>query len=185
MARKLFVLVAVIGLLVGTASAQDVDARAALQASMKAMGGENLKTVEYSGAGTTSLIGQQYAVEGGWPTIEIADYTRAIDYDAKWSREDYTRRQGSYPTFGRVPVADTRVTSIVSGAYAWDVQNNMPAPLTRGYLDGVPFNELRQLELAITPTASSRRGWPRKTPMRSRSATSARPTSASRSLASG
>jgi hypothetical protein len=151
MVRKLVVLVAVIGLLVGTASAQDVDARAALQASMKAMGGENLKTVEYSGAGSTSLIGQQYAVDGGWPTIEIADYTRAIDYDAKWSREDYTRRQGSYPTFGRVPLADTRVTSIVNGAYAWDVQNNMPVPLTRGYLDGVPFNDLRQLELAITP----------------------------------
>ncbi|MDO8793492.1 MAG: MBL fold metallo-hydrolase [Vicinamibacterales bacterium] len=149
--RKLLVLVAVIGLLVGNASAQEVDARAALQASMKAMGGENLKTVEYSGVGFTSLIGQQFAVEGGWPTIEIANYTRSIDYDAKWSREDYTRRQGNYPTFGRVPLADTRVTSIVSGAYAWDITNNMPVPLTRGYLDGVPFNELRQLELAITP----------------------------------
>ena len=151
MVRKLLVLVAVIGLLVGTASAQEVDARAALQASMKAMGGENLKTVEFSGAGFTSLIGQQFAVEGGWPTIEIADYTRAIDYDARWSREDYTRRQGSYPTFGRVPLADTRVTSIVSGAYAWDVRDSMPVPLTRPYLDGAPFGELRQLELAITP----------------------------------
>jgi glyoxylase-like metal-dependent hydrolase (beta-lactamase superfamily II) len=27
----------------------------------------------------------------------------------------------------------------------------MPIPLTRGYLDGISFNELRQLELAITP----------------------------------
>ena len=27
----------------------------------------------------------------------------------------------------------------------------MPVPLTRPYLDGVPFNDLRQLELAITP----------------------------------
>jgi len=151
MVRKLLALVAVIGLLVGTASAQEVDARAVLQASMKAMGGENLKTVEYSGAGFTSLVGQQFAVDGGWPTIEIADYTRTIDYDARWSREDYTRRQGSYPTFGRVPIADTRVTSIVSGAYAWDVRENMPVPLTRPYLDGAPFGELRQLELAITP----------------------------------
>ncbi len=151
MVRTLLVLMAVIGLLVGNASAQEVDARAALQASMKAMGGENVKTVEYSGAGFTSLIGQQFAVEGGWPTIEIADYTRAIDYDAKWSREDYTRRQGNYPAFGRVRLADTRVTSIVSGAYAWDVRDNMPVPLTRPYLDGAPFNELRQLELAITP----------------------------------
>ena len=149
--RKLLVLVALAGLFATTASAQDVDARAALQASAKAMGTDNVRTVEYSGAGFTSLIGQQYAVDAGWPTIEIADYTRAIDYEAKWSREDYTRRQGTYPTFGRVPLADTRVTSIVSGAYAWDVVNNMPVPLTRPYLDGAPFNELRQLELAITP----------------------------------
>ena len=151
MVRQLLVLVALIGLLVGNASAQEVDARAALQAAMKAMGGETLKTVEYSGAGFTSLIGQQFAVEGGWPTIEIANYTRAIDYDARWSREDYTRRQGSYPTFGRVPLADTRVTSIISGAFAWDVRDNVPVPLTRPYLDGAPFGELRQLELAITP----------------------------------
>jgi glyoxylase-like metal-dependent hydrolase (beta-lactamase superfamily II) len=134
------------------ASAQEVDARAALLASQKAMGSEHLKSVEYSGAGFTSLIGQQFAVDGGWPTIEVADYTRAIDYDAKWSREDYTRRQGNYPTFGRVPLADTRVTSIVSGAYAWDVRPDGTAvPLTRPYLDGAPFGELRQLELAITP----------------------------------
>ena len=151
MVRTLLLLVVVVGLSVGTAAAQEVDARAALDASMKAMGGENLRTVEYAGAGFTSLIGQQFAVDGGWPTIEIADYTRAIDYDARWSREDYTRRQGSYPTFGRVPLADTRVTSIASGAYAWDVRDNMPVPLTRPYLDGAPFGELRQLEIAITP----------------------------------
>src|ERR1051325_7120251 len=150
--KPLVIVVAVvIGMIARSASAQEVDARAALQASMKAMGGENLKPVEYSGAGSPSLIGQQYAVEGGWPTLEIANYTRAIDSEARWSREDYTRRQGNYPTFGRVPVADTPVTSIVSGAYAWDVRDNMPVPLTRPYLDGAPYGELRQLEIAITP----------------------------------
>ena len=93
MVRQLLVVGVVMGLLGGgTASAQEVDARAALQASVKAMGTEKVKTVEYAGGGFTSLIGQQYAVDGGWPTIEVANYTRAIDYDAKWSREDYTRR---------------------------------------------------------------------------------------------
>jgi hypothetical protein len=133
------------------ASAQEVDARAALQASLKAMGGGNLKTIEISGAGSSSLIGQQYSVDGNWPQFEVANYTRAIDFDAKWSREDYIRRQGNFPTFGRVPMAEQRITAIVSGSYAWDVRDNMPVPLTRPYLDGVPYNELRQLELAITP----------------------------------
>ena len=135
----------------GRMFAQEVDARAALLASLKAMGGENLKTIEIAAAGSTSLIGQQYSVEGNWPQIQIADYTRAIDFDAKWSREDYTRRQGNFPTFGRVPLADTKVTAIVSGQYAWDMTDGKPVTLTRGYLDGIPYNELRQLELAITP----------------------------------
>ena len=151
MARRLSILAAVLGLSAGTAFAQAVDARAALMASLKAMGADNLKTIEIAAAGSTSLIGQQYSIEGNWPQIQIADYTRAIDFDAKWSREDYTRRQGNFPTFGRVPIADQRVTAIVSGSSAWDIQNGMPVPLTRGYLDGISFNDLRQLELAITP----------------------------------
>jgi glyoxylase-like metal-dependent hydrolase (beta-lactamase superfamily II) len=151
MVRRLYVFVVVVALSTGAAAAQEVDARAALQASLKAMGGEQLKTIEYSGAGTSSLIGQQYSVNGGWPTYEVADYTRAIDYEARWSREDYTRRQGNFPTFGRVPMAEQRITAVVHGAYAWDIRDNAPVPLTRGYLDGIPFGELRQLEIAITP----------------------------------
>ena len=90
MARRLLVVAAVLGLSIGTAFAQQVDARAALLASMKAMGGENLRTIEITGAGASSLIGQQYSIEGNWPQFEVADYTRTIDFDAKWSREDYT-----------------------------------------------------------------------------------------------
>jgi hypothetical protein len=137
--------------MVAAPSAQSADARAALLASLKAMGGENLRTLVITGAGSSSLIGQQYDLNGNWPQFEVADYTRAIDFDAGWSREDYTRRQGSFPTFGRVPMADQRVTAIVRGNYAWDMRDTTPVPLTRPYLDGVPWNELRQLELAITP----------------------------------
>jgi hypothetical protein len=151
MVRTLSVLFALFGLSVGTAVAQEVDARTALLASVKAMGADKLKTIEITGAGSSSLIGQQYAVDGNWPQFEVVGYTRAIDFDAKWSREDYTRRQGNFPTFGRVAMPEQRITAIVSGAYAWDLRDGMPVPLTRPYLDGVPFNELRQLELAITP----------------------------------
>jgi glyoxylase-like metal-dependent hydrolase (beta-lactamase superfamily II) len=151
MVRRLSILVVLLALSAASASAQQVDARAALQASLVAMGGDRLKTIEIAAAGSSSLIGQQYSIDGNWPQFEVANYTRAIDFDARWSREDYTRRQGSFPTFGRVPMAEQRVTAIVSGGYAWDVRDGMPVPLTRPYLDGVPNNELRQLELAITP----------------------------------
>jgi len=151
MVRRLSILAVLFGLSYGTAFAQEVDARAALTASLKAMGGENLKTIEIAAGGSSSLIGQQYSIEGNWPQFQVADYVRAIDFDAKWSREDYTRRQGTFPAFGRVPMAEQRITAIVSGSYAWDIQNGMPVPVTRPYLDGIAVNELRQLELAITP----------------------------------
>ena len=156
MVRRLLILVVVLGLPAATASAQD--ARAVLQASLKAMGGENLKTIQYSGAGWSSQIGQTYGLDTDWPHFEVADYTRVIDYDAKWSREDYTRRQGSYPTFGRVPMPEQHVTAILSGSFAWDMQGTMPVPFTRMYLDGVSYNILRQLELALTPHGALKAG---------------------------
>src|SRR6187200_1173742 len=130
MMRRLGVLVALFGLTAGSAFAQEVDARAALIASLKAMGGESLKTIEIAAAGSSSLIGQQYSVDGNWPQFEVANYTRSIDFDNKWSREDYTRRQGNFPTFGRVPMPEQRVTAIVSGSHAWDLRDGMPVAVT-------------------------------------------------------
>jgi len=152
MKRRVAVLAVFLGLMVGTASAQAVkDVRSVLEASLKAMGGTNLKTIRYSGSGWSSRIGQTYGFAEDWPHYEVAGYTRAIDYDAKWSREDYTRRQGKYPLLGRPPMPEEHVTSILSGNYAWDMQSDKPVPLTSLYLDGVSYADLRQLDLAITP----------------------------------
>ena len=152
MKRKLALFSAFLGLMAGTASAQTVkDVRSVLEASLKAMGGTNLKTIRYSGSGWSSRIGQTYGFAEDWPHYEVAGYTRAIDYDAKWSREDYTRRQGKYPLLGRPPMSEEHVTSILSGNYAWDMLGDKPVPLTNLYLDGVSYADLRQLELAITP----------------------------------
>jgi glyoxylase-like metal-dependent hydrolase (beta-lactamase superfamily II) len=149
---KVAALAAFLGLVAQTGSAQTVtDVRSVLEASLAAMGGANLKTIQYSGSGWSSRVGQTYGLAEDWPRYEVANYTRVIDYDAKWSREDYTRRQGKYPLLGRPPMPAEHVTSILSGNYAWDMRGNKPVPLTALYLDGVPYTDLRQLELAITP----------------------------------
>lgn len=140
-----------LGLCASVATGQEVDARAALLAAIETMGADALETIEYSGGGFSSRIGQQYSVNGGWPTYQVVDYTRSIDFDAGWSREDYTRQQGDYPLFGRAPLGPEPITAIVHGDYAWDIRNGEPVPLLRPYLDGAPFDELRQLEIAITP----------------------------------
>src|SRR5436309_3290303 len=126
MGRKLCMVVAALALFVPSAFAQD--ARTVLQASVKAMGGTDLKTIQYSGAGWFSQIGQTYGLSEDWPKYEVADYTRVVDYDAKWMRDDYTRRQGNYPTLGRTPMAQEKMTSILSGTYAWNIQGDMPVP---------------------------------------------------------
>jgi glyoxylase-like metal-dependent hydrolase (beta-lactamase superfamily II) len=152
MNRRVTVLTAFLGLLAATASAQPVkDVRSVLETSLKAMGGANLKTIRYSASGWSSRIGQTYGLAEDWPHYEVADYTRTIDYDAKWSREDYTRRQGRYPLLGRPPMPDEHVTSILSGNYAWDMRGDKPVPFTSLYLDGVSYSDIRQLELVITP----------------------------------
>nr|MDP9113005.1 MBL fold metallo-hydrolase [Acidobacteriota bacterium] len=152
MTRRVAIITAFWGLAAGYAAAQNVkDVRSVLEASLKAMGGTNLKTLQYSASGWSSRIGQTYGLAEDWPRYQVDDYTRVIDFDAKWSREDYTRRQGKYPLLGRPPMPAEHVTSIVSGDYAWDIADGKIFPLTRLYLDGVTYSDLRQLELAITP----------------------------------
>ena len=152
MQRKLAIFAIFLGLMAGAALAQAVkDVRSVLEASLTAMGGSNLRTIQYSGGGWSSRIGQTYGLAEDWPHYEVSGYTRAIDFDARWSREDYTRRQGKYPLLGRPPMADEHVTSILNGTYAWDVLGDKLAPLPGLYLDGVPYTDIRQLDLALTP----------------------------------
>ena len=46
---------------------------------------------------------------------------------------------------------DQRVVQIVSGGYAWNLQGENPVLPGRPYLEGMPHNDLRQLEIIMTP----------------------------------
>ncbi len=136
MVRKLCVLIAFLFLIVATASAQD--ARSALQNAVKAMGATNLKTIQYSGAGWDSSVGQSYNLTSDWPRFEVPSFMRTIDYDAKSLREERTRRQGNYPTYGRLPLQEERVTAMLSGNFAWNMRGDTTAPQTGRFLEGPP-----------------------------------------------
>ena len=69
------------------------DARTVLQAASAAMGAANLKSIQYSGSGWVTAVGQSYNsglqnVGEGWPKFDAASYTRTIDYDAPSLREE-------------------------------------------------------------------------------------------------
>ena len=155
MTRKLWFLsvlfVALITLGARTTSAQDVDARKALEAAAKAMGTTNLKSIQFTGDGFVAKVGEQYNLTDGWPQVEVADYTRTIDFDAKYMRLDYNQKQGSNASNGNPQAPEAHVSNILSSNFAWDMKGDTPVPLTRMYLDGIPYADLRQLEMVLTP----------------------------------
>jgi hypothetical protein len=148
----------VVGLLVvagGSAVAQDPDARTLLQTSLKTMGGDNMRSIQYSAStGYLAAVGQNYSPAHDWPANTLTSYTRTIDYEGRSSKEDLILKQGTGqggPTGGgNAPLITTpfegeqRRISIVSGNYAWNVQGTaaVPAPADA---------EQRQLEIWLTP----------------------------------
>jgi glyoxylase-like metal-dependent hydrolase (beta-lactamase superfamily II) len=130
----------------GTAVAQD--ARATLQAAVRAMGTDTLKCITYSGTGGyVGIVGQHFSPADDWPKVELASFSRIINYDAKTMREEQTRRQGNYPARGGggIPIqGEQRLVSLVSGNSAWDLQgtNVNPQPA---------LGDVRQLEIWLDP----------------------------------
>jgi glyoxylase-like metal-dependent hydrolase (beta-lactamase superfamily II) len=153
--KKMFVAAVFIALAMATAhTLRAQDARAVLQAAVTAMGAANVKTIQYSGSGWTAAVGQSFSPEEDWPKFEVTSYTRTIDYQAKSSREELTRRQGNYPPRGGggTPLqGDQHQVAILSGNYAWNMDGQNATPQTGLYLAGIPIPELRQLEILLTP----------------------------------
>ncbi|PYS48176.1 MAG: hypothetical protein DMG13_26095 [Acidobacteria bacterium] len=120
MGKRLCALVAVLILIVAVAEAQDV--RTVLQTASAAMGAGNLKSIQYTGTGWNAAVGQSFSADEDWPRFEVTNYARTIDYDAKSSREQLTRRQGNYSPRGGggTPLqGEQQQISIVSGDYSW------------------------------------------------------------------
>jgi glyoxylase-like metal-dependent hydrolase (beta-lactamase superfamily II) len=88
---------------------------------MAALGAGDLHTIQYSGTGFTYVFGQSYQPGGTFPKFR-AVYTRAIDFDARASREQVTRTQfeepprggGNQPLYREVTAA-----TVVTDASPW------------------------------------------------------------------
>src|SRR5437016_1644880 len=153
MARKLCVASVLIALVVAGDSLRAQDARGVLQAAVKAMGADNLRTIQYSGSGWNAFVGQSFSPQDDWPRFEVTRYNRTIDYNASYSREELTRRQGNNPPRGGgAPLqGEQQQDFIVSGNSAWNMNGQNPVPQPGQYLAGIPMAEYRQLDILLTP----------------------------------
>ena len=134
-----------IAMMSGTPAAQDP--KTLLQAVAKTIGADTLRCMTYSGSGYVGIVGQNYTPRDDWPRLELASYTKTVNFDTRSSREEQVRRQGNNPARGGggIPIqGDVRQISLVSGNFAWSLQgvNATPQPAAA---------QQRQLDLWLTP----------------------------------
>src|SRR5712692_2852306 len=76
------------------------DPKALIGTASKALGAENLKTIEYSGSGSDYVLGQAANPTSPWPRFNDKTYTRTISFDPPASRMQRVRTQGENPPHG-------------------------------------------------------------------------------------
>jgi glyoxylase-like metal-dependent hydrolase (beta-lactamase superfamily II) len=129
----------------GTVSAEQFEAAAVLKRAEAVMGAGGLKTLRYSGSGSAWQFGQGYRAGAPWPKLNLASYTRLIDYDNAAWREDVVRSRAEPTGGGAVPLSgEQRLGMAVSGAHAW----NQTGPAPAASLVQVPN---RRHDLWVTP----------------------------------
>jgi glyoxylase-like metal-dependent hydrolase (beta-lactamase superfamily II) len=130
-----------------TPAAQPQDVKAILQTVAANLGADNLRCLTYSGRGYVGTVGQNFTPRDDWPRVELASYTKTINFDARTSKEEQVRRQGSFPARGGggMPIqGDVQQINFVSGNHAWALQGANPVPQPAAA-------SVRQLEMWLTP----------------------------------
>ena len=135
---KLFLITLSVVVLVGcSASPQGV-----LADATKAMGAENLKSIEYTASGFSYAMGQAPNPNAPWPKFNAKSYTRAINFETPASRQTLVRTQfenpphggGNQPIFG-----ENTATVVVTGSSPWVAQSDIWIT-PHGFLKGASAN---------------------------------------------
>src|ERR1700680_5037036 len=120
------------------------DDKAVVGAVAKAMGAENLKTIQLTGSGSAAGIGQNVNPTTSWPMVRVKSYTRQIDVDALASNLQSIRVQNN---------ADIPLNQVIPANAPWSQQYDLwvtpyaflkgamvnPVTIRPGTLDGVKY----------------------------------------------
>jgi glyoxylase-like metal-dependent hydrolase (beta-lactamase superfamily II) len=133
------------------------DARNVLQEVGKNIGADTLRSLRIAGStGYSSAPGATYSPYDDWPRFEITSYSKQIDFNAHFSREQITRQWGPYAAVGGgqgVPDhGQQKMDFVLNGNTAWLQSGGGAGPYDReGYMDGIPVAEMFQLDMIMTP----------------------------------
>jgi glyoxylase-like metal-dependent hydrolase (beta-lactamase superfamily II) len=142
--KRLILTMAVLALIPWVGEAQD--AKTVLDGVAKSLGATDLKSIQYSGSGSTFAPGQNPNPSTPWPRFNAKSYSRTINYDTASLRDEIVRTQadpvrggGGQPVIG-----EQRQVLLVSGTHAWSQPGDTATPQLAAVAD-------RLHQLWITP----------------------------------
>ena len=93
--KTLLVAIAIVALMPQVGACQD--AKTALEGVAKAMGGTDLKSIQYSGSGSTFAPGQNPNPTAPWPRFNAKSYTRydQLRHRVDAGRDSFVRRRNN------------------------------------------------------------------------------------------
>jgi hypothetical protein len=146
-------LVVVPALAAQPAAAQN--ARALMQAADQAIGANKVNSMQFTGTGRYSYLGQNFTVNDDWNRTDLKTmsggpgYVLTIDYPSKSYKEEMVRTQGNNPKIGGGAgfpiVGEQRANAMASGNYAWTTNAQGQPQAQSGEA------ATRQLFLAVSP----------------------------------
>jgi glyoxylase-like metal-dependent hydrolase (beta-lactamase superfamily II) len=105
------------------------DAKTVINNVSKAMGYDQLKSVEYSGSGVEgTAMGQAQSAAKGWPHFTLKTYTRYIDVNAGTGQQTALRSRPAEPDGqlagggGLTPVAEAQNTTVIAANAGWNAK---------------------------------------------------------------
>lgn len=98
------------------------------------LGADKIKSLQFSGSGSSFTVGQAYEAGGPWPRLNVNSYTATIDYDAGRMRLEIVRTvPDPIPPGVAAFQGQQRQVQALSGNYGWNVPQppaGAPPPAT-------------------------------------------------------
>jgi glyoxylase-like metal-dependent hydrolase (beta-lactamase superfamily II) len=143
--------VAALALMSVAASAQNAPtAQSVLQAVAQNLGTAGLRCVTYTANnGYVGIVGQAHDIRDDWPRVEIANYSRTINFETRTSLEDRTIRQGNNPRVGGggIPIqGEQRQIAALANGKAWNVN-----PMDNSANPQPAQADVRALDIVMNP----------------------------------
>ena len=117
-------------MLLASCASMGVDAPSALAQANAAMGGGNVKSLQFEGTGTGGIFGQAYQPGMAWPKVKVTMFNRTMDYEGAAMRQDQAITRAEPTGGGALPLMGTgeqRSTALLKNDKAWNMAGPAPA----------------------------------------------------------